>query len=473
MGTLLISSPIYLLMDYHMSVQEFLKAEIDLEDFYGKLFPKLKELDQKYGFFVTLAGKPHKPSREGMLKGLPVSLKDNICVQGLPCTAGSRILEGYNPPFDSTVSHRVKKEGGIVVGKTQQDEFGFGTFCINSGFKIPKNPLDPQRSCGGSSGGAAGLTAALGFPHIALGQSTGGSISAPASFCGLAGLTPTYGLVSRYGLIDYANSLDKIGPIGKTVHDVALMLSVISGHDHRDSTSLEKAPESYTKYLGKPVKGMRIGVPKEYFGEGVDPKVSERVWEGIKALEKQGMHYEEISLPNTKHALSAYYIIACAEASTNLAKFCGMRYGAESAVEGSFNEYFSKIRSSHFGEEAKRRILLGTYARMAGFRDRFYLKAMQARTLIIREFQKAFGKYDVLISPTMPIIAPKFSEIEALSPVENYMMDVLTVGPNLAGIPHLSVPCGKAHGMPVGMHIMGGHLQESKVLQVGSILEKL
>ena len=469
-------------MDYHMPVSEFLKAQIDLEDFYGKLYPRLKELDQKHGFFVTLAEKPHKPTRDGNLKGLPISVKDNICVQGLPCTAGSRILETYRPPFDSTVSHKVKGEGGVIVGKTQQDEFGFGTFCTNSGFKVPKNPLDTSRSCGGSSGGAAGLAAALDFPHIALGQSTGGSISAPASFCGVVGLTPTYGLVSRYGLIDYANSLDKIGPIGKSVQDVALMLSVIAGHDHKDSTSLgQKATESpsnkgehhaYARHLESPVKGMKIGVPKEYFGEGVDEKVSERVWAGIKALEGQGVHYEEISLPNTKHALSAYYIIACAEASTNLAKFCGMRYGAEQPVDGSFNEYFSQVRSSHFGEEAKRRILLGTYARMAGFRDRFYLKAMQARTLIIQEFQKAFSKYDVLLAPTMPIIAPKFSEIEALSPVENYMMDVLTVAPNLAGIPHLTVPCGHAHSMPVGLHIMGGHLQEPKVLQIGSCLEK-
>ncbi len=464
-------------MDYRLSVSEFLKAEINLEDFYAKLFPKLKELDQKYGFFVTLAGKPS--SREltklpkGKLRGLSVSVKDNICVQGLTCTAGSRILESYRPPFDSTVSQRIKKEGGVVVGKTQQDEFGFGTFCTNSGFKVPRNPLDPERACGGSSGGAAGLAAALDFPHIALGQSTGGSISAPASFCGVAGLTPTYGLVSRYGLIDYANSMDKIGPLGKTVEDVALMLSVIAGHDHRDSTSLQKTPETYTKHLGKIVKGMKIGVPKEYFGEGVDPKVSERVWSGIKALEKEGMRYEDISLPNTKHSLSAYYIIACAEASTNLAKFCGMRYGAESAIEGSFNEYFSRVRNEHFGEEAKRRILLGTYARMAGFRDRFYLKAMQVRTLIIQEFKQAFKKHDVLIAPTMPVVAPKFSEIESMSPVENYMMDILTVAPNLAGIPMLSIPCGNAHGMPVGMHIMGNHLGEGKILQVGCALEKI
>lgn len=489
-------------MDYRMPVPEFLSQahSIDLEDFYSKLFHKLHELDSQYGFFVTLAGKPSPESLKalpkGKLYGLPISVKDNICVKGLRCTAGSRILEPYMPPFDSTVSARIKEEGGVVIGKTSQDEFGFGTFCTNSGYRIPKNPLDPERSCGGSSGGAAGLAAALDFPQISIGQSTGGSISAPASFCGVAGLTPTYGLVSRYGLIDYANSLDKIGPIGKTVEDTALMLSAIAGHDPRDSTSIQnnglkaaltgrrpRSPsvlsppslqkgEAYSKYLGKPVKGMKIGVPKEYFGEGVDPGVSEQVWKGIKALEKEGMSVHELSLPMTRHVIPAYYIIACSEASTNLAKFSGMRYGSETQVESIFNEYFSEVRSRFFGEEAKRRILLGTYARMAGFRDKFYLKALQVRTLIIQEFQAAFRKYDVLIAPTMPVIAPRFTEIAKLTPIENYMMDILTAAPNLAGIPMLSVPCGLSGGMPVGLHIMGDYLQEGKILQVGHALEK-
>ena len=464
-------------MDYRMPVPEFLRQahSLDLEDFYGRLFHKLHELDKEYGFFVTLAGKPSQEELKkahGRLKGLPVSIKDNICVQGLRCTAGSRILEPYVPPFDSTVASRVKGEGSVVVGKTSQDEFGFGTFCTNSGYQVPKNPIDPERSCGGSSGGAAGLAATLDYPHIALGQSTGGSISCPASFCGVVGLTPTYGLVSRYGLIDYANSLDKLGPIGRTVQDTALMLSVIAGHDPRDSTSLTHKPNDYPAFLEKPVKGMTIGVPKEYFREGVDPGVSEQVWKGIKAMESEGMRYEEISLPMTKHALSAYYIIASAEASTNLAKFSGMRYGMEAPLEEASNEYFSAVRSKYFGEEAKRRILLGTYARMAGFRDKFYLKALQVRTLIIQEFQAAFKDHDVLIAPTMPVVAPKFTEIEKLSPVENYMMDMLTVAPNLAGIPTLSVPCGKSRGMPVGLHIMGDYLHEGKLLQVGHALEK-
>jgi aspartyl-tRNA(Asn)/glutamyl-tRNA(Gln) amidotransferase subunit A len=411
-------------------------------------------------------------------------VKDCICVKGVQSAAGSRILEGYEPPFDATAVARIREAGGILIGKTSQDEFGFGTFSVNSGFRIPKNPHDPCRSCGGSSGGAAGLAAALpdSIRHMALAESTGGSISCPASFCGVAGLTPTYGLVSRYGLIDYASSLDKIGAIAKSVRDAALMLSVIAGHDPRDQTSINKKPENYLKYSGRPVKGMRIGMPKEYFGKGVDKEVADSVRNAIKRLEGLGARCSETSLPYTKYALPAYYIIATAEASTNLAKFCGMRYGASEPVGspgresgasagGHFNEYFSKVRTKYFGEEAKRRILLGTYARMAGYRDQYYLKAMKARTLVIEEFKKAFRGFDLLAAPTMPCIAPKFSEIGRMSPVQQYMMDMLTVAPNLAGIPQLSVPCGAVKGMPVGLHLMAGHLQEGKLITAGSALE--
>lgn len=440
---------------------------------FAKLEKEIRRLDKEYGFFNTIV-KPAPNPKKGRLSGIAVSVKDNICVKDVQSAAGSRILEGYEPPFDATVVERAKAEGGMIIGKTSQDEFGFGTFSTNSGYKIPKNPHDPSRACGGSSGGAAGLTAALlgEFRHIALGQSTGGSISCPASFCGVVGLTPTYGLVSRYGLIDYANSLDKIGPIAKTVKDAALMLSVIAGHDEKDSTSLKEKTRDYTKFLGSTVRGMRIGVPREYFGEGVDRAVADEVWKGIKKLESEGAKYSEISLPMTKASLSVYYIIACAEASTNLARYCGMRYGAAQAVEGEMNEYFSGVRTKYLGEEAKRRILLGTYARMAGYRDQYYLKAMKARTLIINEFKAAFRKFDVLAAPTMPVVAPKFSEIEGMSPIEQYMMDILTVAPNLAGIPMISVPCGKAHGMPAGLHLMANHLEEGKLITMASVLER-
>ncbi len=455
-------------MAYNISVREFLSKDLDLGDFYEKFFTELERINKKYNLLVKISKNPG--NRKGKLKGLPISVKDCICVKGMHSAAGSRILENYVPPFNATSVEMVLKEGGSIIGKTQQDEFGFGTFSTNSGFGVPRNPLDPSRSCGGSSGGAAGLVAALDMPHIALAESTGGSISCPASFCGVAGLTPTYGLVSRYGLIDYANSLDKIGCMGRGVWDVALMLSIISGGDERDSTCLDRKPLDYTKGLERGVKGMKIGIPREYF-MGIDSGVEREVWNAIKKLEGLGMRYEKMSLPNTRYALSSYYIIATAEASTNLAKFCGMRYGASLPLSGSFNEYFSSVRTKYLGQEAKRRILLGTYARMAGYRDQYYLKALRVRTLIIQDFKRAFRKYDALVAPAMPCIAPKFSEIEKMPPIRQYMMDVLTVGPNLAGIPQLSVPCGRVRGMPVGLHILGDHLGEGKILRVGSSLE--
>ncbi len=460
-------------MSYNIQVKQFLEesedGDLDYEDFIKKFYKEVLSLNKKFGFLREAS--QEKSEHKKPLYGLPFSVKDNICVKGMQATAGSRILEGYRPPFDATSISRLRSEGGHILGKTNQDEFGFGTFSTNSGFEIPKNPHDPSRSCGGSSGGSAGLTAALKYPHIAIAESTGGSISAPASFCGVAGLTPTYGLVSRYGLIDYANSLDKIGIIGKCVWDAALGLSYISGFDERDQTSINKKAEDYTNGLDKSIKGLKIGVPKEYFSEGVDEKVQKQVWSGIKKLESLGATYKEVSLPHTKYSLSAYYIIATSEASTNLAKYCGMRYGASEEVDGSFNKYFSDVRTKYFGEEAKRRIILGTFARMAGYRDHFYLKSMKVRTLVIQDFKKAFKDFDVLAAPAMPVIAPKFTEIEKLTPLENYMMDVLTVAPNLAGIPMLSVSSGKVDGMPVGLHLMGDHLQEKKILQAGYNLE--
>ena len=442
-----------------MGVVEFLQSlkngNIDHKDFSAKFNEELKKL-RKFEFFQ------HEEGMHG--QGLPVSIKDNICVRGMETTAGSRILEGYMPVFDATVVERVKKIGS-VIGKTNQDEFGFGTFSTNSGWGIPKNPLDPERSCGGSSGGAAGLTAALKMPHIALGQSTGGSISCPAAFCEVVGLTPTYGLVSRHGLIDYANSMDKIGPIGKSVQDVAWMLSIIAGHDAKDSTSLAVTAKDYTKT--RSIKGMKLAMPKEYF-VNADKGVEKDVRAAIKKLEALGATCEEVSLPNTQNALYAYYIIAACEASTNLARYCGMRYGAEQEIKGDFNEYFSAVRTKGFGEEAKRRIILGTFARMAGYREAYYHKAMRVRTLVINEFKSIFSKYDAIVAPTMPIRAPKFSEIKKRTPLENYQMDILTVPANLAGIPMISVPCGQF----TGLHIIGGHLQEEKIVSIAAAHEE-
>ncbi len=440
-----------------------------------KIIEECKKINEEYNYFNAISEETaieQAKSQKGKLAGIAISVKDCLCVKGVESRAGSKILEGYKPLFDATAVERVKKEGGIIVGKTSQDEFGFGTFSVNVGieFKIPKNPFDKKRSCGGSSGGAAGITQKASFSHIAIGESTGGSIVAPASFCGVYGLCPTYGRVSRYGLIDYGNSLDKIGVLGKKASDCAMSLNVIAGYDEKDSTSLNEPVPDYNSFIGKDTKGMKIGIIKESFGEGVDEGVKEKVKDGISRLEKEGIETEDVSLPlTTKYGVSAYYLIAVSETSTNLAKLCGMRYGKHEKLEGNFNEYFTKVRSKNFGTEAKRRIILGTFTRMAGYRDAYYMKAMKVRTKIIEEYKKAFKRYDLLLSPTMPIIAPKFSEIERLSPLENYMMDIMTVGPNLAGMPHLNVPVGFSEKMPVGMMLIGDHLEEGKVLQAGSV----
>ena len=437
------------------------------------ILKKVMEMNEKYSAFVTLADKVEgkKNGEKGKLSGIAISVKDNICVSGMQSAAGSKILEGYVPPFDATVVEKCRAEGAFILGKTTQDEFGFGTFSVHSPYGVPKNPHDSERSCGGSSGGAACVTALADFPHIAIGESTGGSISAPAAFCGVVGITPTYGRTSRWGLIDYANSLDKIGCIGKTTKDVALLLSVISGPDKYDSTVLQTKEEDFTKHMKTSVKGMKIGVPKEYFGEGVDERVAKVVWDAIKKLEGMGATYEEVSLPHTKVSLASYYIIAMAEASTNLAKFCGMRYGLHMTLKGNCDEYFSKVRAEGFTEEAKRRIILGTFTRMAGYRDAYYLKALKVRTKVIHDFKAAFKRVDVMAAPAMPVIAPKFKEIEKLTPLENYMMDILTVAPNLAGIPMISVPCGSVQKMPVGLHLMADHLQEGKILRTAHAFE--
>ena len=423
---------------------------------------KVRALDEKYHFINTLA-KSLETEYGGKLSGYAVSVKDNICVKGMQSTAGSKILEGYIPPFDATVIAKCRAEGAIILGKTTQDEFGFGTFNVNTPYSKPLNPHDPERSTGGSSGGAACLTALADFPHLALSESTGGSISCPASWCGVVGVTPTYGRVSRWGLIDYANSLDKIGVMAKTVQEAAMLLEVISGPDKYDSTVLKNPVPDYSDL--DYVDGLKVGVPKEYFGEGVDPKVEETIWSTLKKLETRGATIADVSLPHTKYSLSSYYIIAMAEASTNLAKFCGLRYGLQEPIEGDFNEYFSKVRTDGLGAEAKRRVMLGTFTRMAGYRDAYYLKALRVRTKVIEDFKKAFKDVDVLAAPTMPVVAPRFDEIELLEPIQHYMMDILTAAPNLAGIPMVSVPCGEAYGMPVGLHLMADHLEEHKMLK--------
>ncbi len=400
----------------------------------------------------------------GKLFGVPVTVKDAICVKGIESKAGSKILKGYKPLFDATVIQRARREGAIILAKTTQDEFGFGTFATHTTL-VPKNPFDNERSCGGSSGGASGFSSYTKSYHVAIGESTGGSIACPASFCGCTGFTPTYGLVSRFGLIDYANSLDKIGAIGRSVSDASLLLEVISGFDEKDSTSLKNGFEK------KEVVIKRIGVVKDFL-ENSDEHVKKVIKKKIDELKKFYI-VEEISLPlNIEYALSAYYIIATSEASTNLAKLSGLRYGVQDSVEGKhFDEYFSEIRSKEFSEETKRRIILGTFARMSGFRDAYYLKAMKVRTKLIEEFNKAFEKYDLLIFPTMPILAPKFSDIEKLTPMQNFAMDLCTVPSNLAGLPHISVNAGFSENLPVGLMIVAPHLEEKRLYSLAKVIE--
>ena len=465
-------------------VEQVKKGKISVEENTRKVIEEAEKINNEYNYFNTiskeLAIKQAKEidkriksgNKKGLLLGLPVSVKDCIVVQGVESTAGSKILKGYIPTFNSTVVQRCIDEGAIIIGKTAQDEFGFGSFSANVGvdFKIPLNPFDKKRVCGGSSGGAGGYSQKTKFNHIALAESTGGSIAAPASFCGVAGFCPTYGLVSRYGLIDYANSLDKIGPVAKSVEDCVLMLNVISGRDVKDSTSLNTKKEDYLSYLKKDGKKLKVALVKETFGKGTDAVISEMIKKKLSSLK---ISYEEVELPlNNKYSVAAYYLISTTEASTNLAKYCGMRYGAAEKLEGNFNEYFSKVRSLNFGQEAKRRIILGTFARMSGFRDAYYLKAAKVRTKMIEEYKSVFKRYDILISPTMPILPPTFDETKKLTPLQNYMMDIMTVGPNLAGLPHISINIGMEKNLPIGMMMIADHLQEGKLLQFAKEVEK-
>ena len=444
-----------------------------------KALASAKAIDKEYAYINAFAEErflreadevAKNPS--GRLAGVAISVKDCLCVKGVESTAGSAILRGYKPLFDATAVSRAVSQGGMILGKTAQDEFGFGGFSVNvgNGFRVPKNPLETLRSCGGSSGGAAGLTRKADFPHLAIAESTGGSITCPAAFCGVVGFCPTYGRVSRWGLIDYANSLDKIGSMGKTVDEAALLLEVMSGSDYRDATA-SKLPAPVLSSPA-PIKGLRVGLIKEAFGEGVDPQVAQSVRNAAKELEAQGALITEVSLPLVaKYGVPCYYLIAMCEASTNLAKYCGMRYGAHETLQGGFNEYFSKVRSSHFGAEAKRRLMVGTFARMAGYRDAYYIRALRLRTSMIEEYKKAFKHVDVLASPTMPMVAPKFDELATMSPLQAYMADILTVGPNVAGLPHMSVPVEPAHRMPVGMQFVADHFKEDLLVRAGKGLE--
>jgi aspartyl-tRNA(Asn)/glutamyl-tRNA(Gln) amidotransferase subunit A len=405
---------------------------------------------------------------DGPLAGIPVAIKDNISTKGVLTTCASKILSGYVPPYDAHVIERLKEAGAIIIGKTNMDEFAMGTSTETSFYGPTRNPWDLDRVPGGSSGGSAAAVAGGEVP-LALGSDTGGSVRCPASFCGVVGLKPTYGVISRYGLISYANSLEQIGPFATTVRDVAMLFDVIAGYDARDSTSVDKEV-NYSSALKNDVRGLKIGVPEEYFGDGTDENVEKAVWNAIHKLEDMGATRTEVKMPHTKYALSAYYIIAMSEASSNLARFDGMRYGLRTE-DSDWHTTFSQVRAAGFGDEVKRRILLGTYALSAGYHDKYYLKALKVRTLIKRDFELAFKDADVLIAPTMPYPAFKLGE-KIDDPLSLYLADVDTVPINLAGVPSISVPCGFSHGLPIGMQVIGKHFDEATILRTAYTFEE-
>lgn len=404
----------------------------------------------------------------GPLAGIPIAIKDNISTKGISTTCSSKILQGYVPPYDAHIIERLKEAGAIILGKTNMDEFAMGTSTESSCYGPTLNPWDKARVPGGSSGGSAAVVAA-GEAPISVGSDTGGSVRCPAAFCGVVGLKPTYGTISRYGLISYANSLEQIGPLATCVSDIATLMDVIGGHDARDSTSV-KTETVYKDALADDVSGLKIGVPAEYFGAGIDPAVENSVWDAIQLFEEMGASWEQVSLPHTSYALAAYYIIAMSEASSNLARFDGTRYGYRNEGE-NWHVMASRTRAEGFGAEVKRRILLGTYALSAGYHDKYYLKALKVRTLVKQDFDLAFKEFDCLITPTMPTPAFKLGE-KVEDPLALYLADVNTVPINLAGVPSISLPCGFTDGLPIGLQIIGKHFDEATILKAAYSFEQ-
>ena len=406
----------------------------------------------------------------GPLAGVPVGIKDVLVVRGAPATAGSKILEGYCPPYDATAVARLEAAGALLLGKLNCDEFAMGSSNENSAYGPVRNPVDPERVPGGSSGGAAAAVAAN-LAMATLGTDTGGSIRQPASFCGVVGVLPTYGRVSRYGLIAFASSLDRIGPFAGNVRDAATLLGVIAGHDPNDATSSPAPVADYAAESDNGPEGLRIGVPKEYFGEGLDPEVRERVERGIDSLKAAGCTIKLISLPSTRYAIPTYYLVATAEASANLARFDGVRYGYRSPSSATLADMYSHSRDEGFGAEVKRRIMLGTYALSAGYYDAYYLKAQKVRRLLADEFLRAFAEVDAIVTPTAPTPAFKLGE-KTGDPLAMYLADIYTVTASLAGICGVTVPCGATRaGLPVGMQVLAAHLHEGTAFRVARAVE--
>ncbi|MFO7605536.1 MAG: Asp-tRNA(Asn)/Glu-tRNA(Gln) amidotransferase subunit GatA [Desulfurivibrionaceae bacterium] len=458
------------------------KGEVSAVEITESVLARIERVEDRIGAYITLdrdgalaqaAGADREMARSsaGSLAGIPFALKDVACTEGLRTTAGSKILESFIPPYDATMVTKLKKAGAVILGKVSMDEFAMGSANENCAFGTPHNPWALDYVCGGSSGGSAAAVAA--DECIAsIGSDTGGSIRQPASHCGVVGLKPTYGRVSRYGLIAYASSLDQFGPLTKDVRDCATILQEISGYDQLDSTSVNIDVPDYLAALERGVKGLRVGIPKEYFDEGIDPEVAAAVRNGIDLLKEAGAELVDISLPHTDYGVAAYYIIAPAEASSNLARYDGVRYGHRSAEAESLLEMYRRSRSEGFGTEVKRRIMIGTYALSSGYYDAYYKKALQVRTLIINDFKEAFTKCDVMVSPVTPGPAWRIGE-KNNDPLSVYLTDILTIPANMAGVPGLSLPCGfTSQGLPIGFQIQAAHFAEEKLLQTAYALER-
>ena len=420
------------------------------------------------------AAKADHSIREGNIRtltGIPIALKDIVCTKGFLTTCGSRILYSYIPPYDATVVEKLKEAGAVFTGKTNMDEFAMGSSTETSYFGITKNPWALDRIPGGSSGGSAAAVAA--DECIAsIGSDTGGSIRQPAALCGVVGMKPTYGRVSRYGLIAFASSLDQIGPLTKDVEDCAIMMNAIAGYDPRESTSVPLDVPDYTAFLSRGIDGFKVGIPKEYFIKGIDPEVTEAMTRAMKAIEGLGASCIEISLPHTEYCLAVYYIVAPAEASSNLARYDGVKYGFRAEDCRDLLDIYKKTRSAGFGAEVKRRIMIGTYALSSGYYDAYYKKASQVRAMIKSDFEEAFKDCDVILTPTSPTPAFKIGE-KMDDPLQMYLSDIFTISTNLAGIPGISVPCGfTRQGLPVGAQFLAGHFEEGKLLQIASAFEK-
>jgi len=460
------------------------RKEVSVKDVVSSIYQRIDAVEEKVRAFVTITeDKAIEMSEEAQKKinsteaqnsksllGIPVAIKDNMCTKGIPTTCASKILNNFVPPYESTVTSRLIEQGYVLIGKTNLDEFAMGSSTENSGFHVTRNPWDLERAPGGSSGGSAAAVASDEC-IAALGSDTGGSIRQPASLCGVVGLKPTYGRVSRYGLVAFASSLDQIGPITKNVRDAAILMNIISGHDPFDSTSVPLPVPDFTAVLGRNIKGMKIGIPREYFIEGMDKEVEISVKDAIRKLESLGAIPVEVSLPHTGYAVATYYVLATSEASSNLARYDGVKYGLRAEGKNLLDIYMN-TRAQGFGSEVKRRIMLGTYALSSGYYEAYYRKAQQVRTLIKKDFEDAFTFVDIIVTPTSPTAAFKIGEKTA-DPLQMYLSDIFTISVNLAGVPGISLPCGfTSNNLPIGLQLIGKHFDEESILKLAYMYEQ-